>query len=199
MGKIIIIGILLAVLIYFILCRLNFFNFGKVQEIPLSPGVTEIGIPTPLLKRGLKRVLYTVGTGMILLCIILLIAAKFKIALIMLPISLYLIGQFFVFNNHVKTIRNQKINYDSESQVIYIEWLDGSSIKFNLLTDIKKLSEVQAVQKNNGMLLGYYQIAIGTKMIFLPYLLLENPKNKLFFDKLKSLSRQSETKLFPII
>lgn len=199
MGKIVIIGILLAVLIYFILRRLNFFNFSKTEQIPSSSRVTEIGMPTHLLKQGLKRVLYTVGTGMILLFIILLIAAKFKIALIMLPISLYLIAQFFVFNNHIKTIRNQKIHYDSETQETHIEWLDGSSLKFNLLKDIKELKEVQAVQKNNGMLLGYYQISIGTKIVFLPYLLLENPRNKIFFDKLQSLSRPSETKLFPII
>lgn len=117
----------------------------------------------------------------------------------MLPVSLYLIGQFFVFNNHIKTIRNQKVHYDSETQETYIEWLDGSSLKFNLLTDVKELREVQAVQKNNGMLMGYYQITIGTKVIFLPYLLLENPNNKLFFDKLRLIGRQSETKLFPII
>lgn len=199
MGKIVIIGILLAVLIYFILRRLNFFNLSKVEQIPYAPRATEIGMPTHLLKRGLKRILYTVGTGMILLLIILLIAAKFKIALIMLPVSLYLIGQFFVFNNHIKTIRNQKIQYDPETQETRIEWVDGSSLKFNLQTDIKELKEVQAVQKNNGILMGYYQVSVGTKVIFLPYLLLENPTNKPFFEKLQLRSRQSETKLFPII
>lgn len=197
MGKIVIIGILLAVLVYF-LRRLNF-NFNKVEHIPSPLHATEIGMPTYLLKRGLRRVLYTVGTGMILLLVILLIAAKFKIALIMLPVSLYLIGQFFVFNNHIKTIKNQKIQYDPKSHDTHIEWLDGSYLTFNLQTDIKELREVQAVQKNNGILMGYYQISVGKKVIFLPYLLLENPTNKPFFDKLQLLGRHSETKLFPII
>lgn len=190
---------MLAVLLYFILRRFNFFDFVKPEQRVANSRIIEISIPMSLLKKGLKRVLYTVGSGAILLLIILLIAAKFKIALILLPISFYLIGQFFVFNNHVKTIKNQKIRYDSETQETRIEWLDGRSLEFNLLQDVKQLREVHAVQKNNGLMMGYYQLYVGKEILILPYLLAENQLNKPFFDKLQLFNREVETKLFPII
>lgn len=117
----------------------------------------------------------------------------------MLPISIYLIGQFFVFNNHIKAIRGQQIHYDSETQDVHVEWIDGRSLNFNLQRDITELREIRAVQKNNGLHMGYYQLFVGTKTICLPYLLQENPNSKLFFDKLQPLKRSIETKLFPII
>ncbi|ERJ57553.1 hypothetical protein [Sphingobacterium paucimobilis] len=199
MGKIIIIGILLAVLIYFTLRRLNFFNFNKPSQRINSSRIIEVTAPTQLLKRGLKRTLYTVGSGLVLLILIVALAAKFKIALIMLPISIYLIAQFFVLNNHVKTIRDQQIHYDSETQDVHIEWINGKSLEFNLLKDVTELKEVRAVQKNNGLHMGYYQLSTNTKVIYLPYLLQENPVNKPFFDKLQLFNRSIETKLFPII
>lgn len=199
MGKITIIGILLAVLIYFILRRFNFFDFVKPEQHVTNSRIVHIDIPIHLLKKGLKRVLYTVGSGVLLLFVILLIAAKFKIALILLPISLYLIGQFFVFNNHVKTLKNQKIHYNSETQNTRIEWVDGRFVEFNIMQDIKEVREVRAVQKNNGLLMGYYQLNLGSETVFLPFLLIENPDSKLFFDKLQLFNREVETKLFPII
>lgn len=189
----------MAVLIYYIIRRLNFFESTKAtQRITLSR-IIELDIPSSILKQGLVRILYTVGSGIVLLLVVLLIAAKFKIALIMLPISIYLIGQFFVFNNHVKAIKNQRIYFDSETHEINIEWLDGRLLKFNLLKDVKEIREVRAVQKNNGLFMGYYQIFVGADVVFLPYLLIDNPKTKPFFDKLQLFDRTTENKLFPII
>lgn len=190
---------MLAVLIYFTLRRLNFFNFNKPPQRTKSSRVIEISTPTQLLKRGLKRTLYTVGSGLILLVLIVILAAKFKIALIMLPISIYLIAQFFVLNNHIKIVRDQQIHYDSETQDVHIEWVNGKFLEFNLLKDVTELKEIRAVQKNNGLHMGYYQLSVGQKLVYLPYLLQENPDNKPFFDKLQLFNRSIESKLFPII
>ncbi|WP_039054392.1 hypothetical protein [Sphingobacterium sp. T2] len=39
-----------------------------------------------------------------------------------------------------------------------VDFADGKKIKFNLLTDTIKVKEVKAVQKNNGVLLGYFSL-----------------------------------------
>ncbi|NGM61887.1 hypothetical protein G5B30_08160 [Sphingobacterium sp. SGG-5] len=199
MGKIIIIGVLLAVLVYYIFRRLNFFS-ASIEEKRVRPNqILLLAVSTQVLKRSLRAVLYSVGTGILLLFIIFLIAAKFKIALIILPVCLYLIGQFFVFNNHANAVKGQNIRYDTNTDNISIENLKGELIRFNLLQDVSEVKEVRAVQKNNGLLLGYYKLRIGTKQIYIPYLLQDDPQNKLFFDKLQLFDKELETKLFPII
>lgn len=199
MGKLIVIGILLAVLIYYIIRRLNIFSAAVEDRRVQSNQPLVLTVSPSVLKRSLKAVLYSVGTGMVLLFIILLIAAKFKIALIMLPVCFYLIGQFFVFNNHANTVKQQKLQYDGNTHDVSIKNIKGETIRFNLLKDVTALKEVRSVQKNNGLLMGYYCLHVGNNRIFIPYLLQDMPQNKPFFDKLQLFNRELETKLFPII
>lgn len=199
MGKFIIIGILLAVLMYYIIRRLNIFSAGIEERRGQSNQVLVLIVPTSVLKRSLRAALFSVGTGIVLLFIILLIAAKFKVALIMLPICLYLIGQFFVFNNHANTVKQQRIQYDSNTHNVNIETSKGETLSFNLLQDVNVLKEVRSVQKNHGLLMGYYCLHVRNNKIYIPYLLQDNPQNKPFFDKLQLFNRELETKLFPII
>lgn len=161
--------------------------------------IIELDVPTSILKGILKKTMLTIGTGIILLLIIIVIAAKFKIALIMLPISLYLIGQFFLFNNHIKILKKQRVLFNTQSNEVSVEYMSGKKLHFNLLSDIKEVREFRSVQKNNGVLLGYFELFTEHDKVIIPYLVAENLRTKPFFDKLQLFKREIETKLFPII
>lgn len=200
MGKILILGVLLAVLLFFIARRFNFFISKNInQNINKNSTVIELDVPTYILKGILKKTMLTIGSGILLLLITIVIASKFKIALIMLPVSLYLIGQFFLFNNHLKAVKKQRILYNTQSNEVSVEYTSGKKLKFNLLSDIKEIREFRSVQKNNGILLGYYELFTAQDKIVIPYLIAENLQTKLFFDKLQLFKREIETRLFPII
>lgn len=199
MIKIIIIGALIAMLIFSIVRKLNLFGSWSITQRLSSPSeIIEISAPLSIYKSAVKKTLITVGVGVLLLLITIVLASKFKIALIMLPISFYLIGQFFILNNHLKTTKNQRIIYNSITHEVQVE--NNNKIQvFNLLTDVKKVSEVKSVQKNNGQLFGYYILHTQTENYYIPYVIAQNPLTKPFFDKLQLFDREIETKLFPII
>ncbi|WP_196938226.1 hypothetical protein [Sphingobacterium pedocola] len=202
MVKVILVITLLAFILYFIVRRLRMFgtqirnNYGKIQP---SLRIIEITAPANILKAIVQKTLFSVFTGILLLVIILVLATKFKIALIMLPISLYLIGQFLVLNNHIRHTRNQRIFYDKINDDLTIESLEGNRIVFNLITDVKAYKEIKSVQKNNGILFGYYEMILAKQKITISYLLKENAENKTLFDKLAHFPTEVETKLFPVI
>lgn len=199
MGKIILIGLIIAALFFFITRKISKFQFNNSTVSTSKKENIELSVPAFMLQGILRKTILTVGTGFLLLLIIIIIASKFKIALILLPISFYLIGQFFVFNNHVKIIKNQKITFNSLTNQVVITKLDGKNISFNLSTDINSIKEVKAVQKNNGILMGYFELSTKQGKYHIPYILAVNLQTKPFFDKLQYFSRESETKLFPII
>ena len=201
MGKLLIIGILVLAFIYLILRRFNIFNnvTNTYSSNQNRNGIIEIGIPIRMLKSTVKKTLITIGSGIFILLITLVLAAKFKIALIMLPISLYLIGQYFLLSNHIKAIRSQRIVFDVNTNDVMVELSDRNVFSFNLDRDIKSLKEYKSVQKNNGIEFGFYQLKTNGNTINIPHLVLNNAQTKPFFDKLHHLDRQIETKLFPII
>lgn len=191
---------MLAVLLFIIARRFNFFVAkSSDQNMNKNATIIELDVPTYILKGILKKTMLTIGSGIILLLITIALSAKFKIALIMLPVSLYLIGQFFLFNNHIKTIKKQKIIFNKLSNEVSVEYTSGKKLQFNLLSDIKEIKEFRSVQQNNGVLLGYYELFTGQHKIVIPYLIAENLQTKPFFDKLQLFKREIETKLFPII
>lgn len=199
MGKIIIIGIAVLLLYLFIARKFSKFKFDNSGYTSPSLQNIEITVPTFMLQQLFKKVLLTVGTGFLLLIIILVIASKFKVALLLLPISFYLIGQFFVFNNHIKTIKNQKLLYNKVTATLTISIADQKPFTINFDTDSYKVREVKSVQKNNGVLMGYFELISNRKNCFIPYIVSTNPQTKPFFDKLLLSKRELETKLFPII
>ncbi len=184
---------------YFIAQKVSKFKFNS-SSIPLSNRENiDINIPTFMLQRLFKKTLMSVGIGFLILFIIIVIASKFKIALLFVPISFYLIGQYFVFSNHIKAIKNQKINYNIKANTLTVSTTDGPRSIINLSTDNITVKEVKTVQKNNGVLMGYFILSNKVTTCYLPYLLVENAETKPFFDKLQLYKREVVTKLFPII
>ncbi len=201
MGKLLIIGILVLAFIYLILRRFNIFSSinNSVSSQQTHNGIIEIGIPILMLKSTVKKTFITIGSGIFILLITLVLAAKFKIALIMLPISLYLIGQYFLLSNHIKVVRSQRIVFDTKTNDVMVELADKNVFSFNLDRDIKSLKEFKSVQKNNGIEFGFYQLKTNRYIINIPHLVTNNSQTKPFFAKLDRLDKQIETKLFPII
>lgn len=153
-----------------------------------------------LINKVIKSCLYSVGIGVILLAITLFLAMKVKILLLMLPISLYLIGQILILNNHLKYAKEQEIWFNPQNSDVLVEWASGNQIRFNLLRDIQGIRSVKAIQKNNKVLFGYYELIVQNNPLYIPFLLEENPLNKRFFKSLKdNYTIAQKSSLFPMI
>lgn len=200
MFKILFIGGLIAVLIFFIVRRLGM--LGKSSRattyLPASDWI-EIGLDNRSMRKVVKLTMTTVFIGFVLLIIILLITAKFRLALIMLPISFYLIGQYFVLMNQLKAFRGQQILFNPHTQDCNVRASAGDDHVFNLQSGELNVRTVNAIQKNNGILFGYYIIITSGKELIMPFILNQNINNNPFFSKLESLSKNRVSKLFPII
>lgn len=199
MTKIIIIGALIAILFYSIVRKLGGMNSSYTQRLSTPSEIIAISASLAIYKSLLRKTLLSVGTGALILLVCIILAAKFKIALIMLPLSFYLIGQFFVLSNHIKAVKKQRIFYNRNTHDMEVDFADGKKIKFNLLTDTIKVKEVKAVQKNNGVLLGYFSLKTHSHTVNIPYLIALNGDTQPFFNTLQSFDREIETKLFPVI
>lgn len=199
MGKLLVLG-LLATLIYFFIARqVSKFQFGKPSPDRLQHENIEITVPTFLLQKLLKKVLFSVGTGLVMLLLIIVIASKFKIALLLLPISMYLIGQFFVFRNHLQCLKDQKIIYHTRNQILTVSPKNRKPYTINLSDASIKIKEIKSVQKNNGLLMGYFALSSAQNTCFIPFLAAVNPSTEILLTKLQTYKREVETKLFPII
>lgn len=200
MLKLIIIIVLISMLIYSIIQKLNILGTEYTSpRISNSSKLIEIGAPLSIYKNAIKATLITVSLGIILLLVTIILTAKFKIALFMLPISFYLIGQYFILNNHIKVAKSQRILYNTDTGEVHVTLETNTAYTFNLQKDIKLIKEVKSVQKNNGILFGYYKIKTQSIIICIPYLVENNLSTQPFFKKIKSFDYQVETKLFPII
>src|SRR5690606_682294 len=103
-----------------------------------------------LIRRVTGSTLRTVGIGFILLIIALVLGMKIKILWILVPLSLYLIGQLFVYTNRVRTTNDQRIYFNLDTYQVLIDYLKEDSLSFNLIRDVDQVSEVRSVQKNRG-------------------------------------------------
>jgi len=64
------------------------------------------------------------------------------------------------------------------------------------------VTEVRAVQKNRGMLFGYYRLHLEGEVLVVPYLIArqDHPDNKAFLDHiLANFEIKAESRLFPIV
>ena len=201
MVKILIILALVAMLIFSIVRKLKLLgNSVYSTSIAQSSDVIEIKAPLSLYKSLVQKTLVTVVIGIALLLATIILASKFKIALLMLPISLYLIAQFFILNNHIKIARDQRLFYHVKNNELEVYYDNDNKYKINLLNDTKLIVEVKSVQRNNGVLFGYYKLVTSSNQsVYIPYILRENQQTMPFFDKLELFEREIETKLFPII
>lgn len=161
-----------------------------------------IDTSSPLINRVTRSTLRTVGIGFLLLLLTLVLGMKIKILWILIPLSLYLIGQFFVYTNHIKSIKNQRIYFNPETYEVLVDYIKDQPLSFNLMRDIVSVSEIKSVQKNRDTLFGYYKLHLKQGMVVIPYLIEQNDNstNKLFFTYLnENYKIEVESKLFPII
>ncbi len=201
--RILLILVLLAVLLYYLSRR--FFMNGPSTAVVHAQQPQRLQLvdsTAQLIARTTRNTLITVGIGIVLFLVLLLLGFKIKILWIGLPLSLYLIGQLFVYSNHVKVLKAQRIFFDPDLADVLVNYSDGQHIQFNLLRDVKEVSEIKSVQSNKGTLFGYYKLRLQHHTLYVPYLIEEHRTliNKQFFDCINTNFKISvETKLFPII
>jgi len=165
-------------------------------------GFLRLRCPPDAIGQATKNTLLTVGTGLVLFVAILLLGMKVRVLWIALPLALYLIGQFFVHANHVKTVRNMRIYFHPRTNDLYVQRIGREDLRLNLLRDVVKVAEVKAVQKNRGMLFGYYRLHLENEVLPVPYLLLrhDHPNNRTLLDHIAdNFEIKAESRLFPII
>lgn len=202
MTKILLITALVALLIYYISRRFmaNKNSSPSYRELA-NRSYQRLEATNSMIQKITKVTMTNVIIGLVLFVLILLLAMKFKILLIALPISLYLLGQLFLLTNHVKATKNQQIWFNKQSQDVLLQRLNSADLSFNLLRDVRQVKEVKAVQSNRGVLFGYYVLYTAQDKIFIPYLIQDNKdSNQHFFDLINQHFKiEVETKLFPII
>ena len=149
-----------------------------------------------------RSTLWTVGIGIVLFLIVLILGMKIKILWIALPLCLYLIGQLFVYTNHIRATKDQRVYFDTNTYDVLIDYVKGPPLSFNLQRDVIRVSEVRSVQKNRDTIFGYYRIHTSRGIVVLPYILEQSERvwNQHFFEYLNTNYKiEIESKLFPII
>jgi len=201
--KILWIVALVGLLIYYIGRRL-FMGISRATSVSVSGrrGFQLVDTHSALMGRVTRNTFSTVGFGIALLFVILILGFKIKIILIALPLSFYLIGQFFVYNNQLRLTKDQKLYFDAVNNDVCLARLHGGDLYFNLLNDVAHVVEVKSVQMNRGVLFGYYKIQLkGGQMVAISHLLSQNENrvNSQFFERLQEhFKAKVETKLFPM-
>lgn len=201
--KFLLIAALVGLLFYLFFRR--FFMSKDAQSIVRYQGKKDfilVDTNRKLIGNAMQSTLWTVGIGFFIFLIVLILGMKIKILWIALPLALYLIGQLFVYTNHVKFTRDQRIYFNPLNQMVLVDFLKGPSLSFHMLTDVLKVTEVKAVQKNRNIIYGYYKLSLKQGQLIVPYLVEQNdsPQNKQFFQLLnKNYPITVERRLFPII
>ncbi|MBD1421350.1 hypothetical protein [Sphingobacterium chuzhouense] len=202
--KIFIVIALVGLLVYLIARRFMLTSAGTTSIVKASQRQHFVLIDTSpqLIRRVTKSTLRTVGIGFLLLLIALVLGMKIKILWILIPLSLYLIGQFFVYTNHIKSTKDQRIYFNPETYEVLVDYIKDQPLSFNLMRDVVSVSEIKSVQKNRDTLFGYYKLRLKQGAAVIPYLIEQNDNsvNKLFFTYLnENFKIEVESKLFPII
>ncbi|HLT87133.1 MAG TPA: hypothetical protein VKZ57_06050 [Sphingobacterium sp.] len=202
--KIFIIIALIGFLVYLIARRFMLTSAGDTSIVKARQRQHFVVIDTSpqLIRRVTKSTLRTVGIGFLLLLIALVLGMKIKILWILIPLSLYLIGQLFVYTNHIKSTKDQRIYFNPETYEVLVDYVKDQPLSFNLMRDIVSVSEIKSVQKNRDTLFGYYKLRLKQGTVVIPYLIEqnENAMNRQFFTYLnENFKIEVESKLFPII
>lgn len=199
MIKLLFIAILIGTLLYFVGRRL--FNFGRKPGNSLPPrGYIHLSVDNRVTNQVIQSSILTVCTGFILFLLILFLGMKVHILLILLPVSLYLMGQLFLVANHLASTRKVAIWYNPMTKGMRLQTKDGRIFDLNLYTDIDKVVKINAVQRNRKVLLGVYELT-GSRMQFrISNLLTDNPKNEPFFQDVEQhFDPKVSTHLFPTV
>ena len=199
MLKILFIGALLGILLYFSFRRLKR-SFNSASARKNRPGYIALEADSADTKRAIRSTAVTVGTGVILLLVILLLGLKIKILLILLPIALYLVAQIFLLANQMNTIRKRKVWFNPQTSDLWIEDAAQGNYSVNIYRDITAVRSVGAIQQNRDVFFGYHELITSQGSIRLPSLLSENRQNNFFFDTLRDgFDIKPHRSLFPLL
>lgn len=202
MTKIILIAGLILFLLYYISKKLSAsFTASNSPAIIVKNGYQKIDTSKVIIADTSQKVMKNVGIGAILLIIMLALIIKVKLLLFLLPISIYMMGYLFLFKNHLKKTTSQVIWYNKQTADVMIESLTEKTYRFNLLSDVQAVQQIESVQNTKGLLFGYFRIKTKEEIIEIPYLVYQNnPSNQDFFSSLKSNYKiDLQKKIFPII
>lgn len=202
MTKIILIAGLILFLLYYISKKLSAsFTASNSPAIIVKNGYQKIDTSKVIIADTSQKVMKNVGIGAILLIIMLALIIKVKLLLFLLPISIYMMGYLFLFKNHLKKTTSQVIWYNKQTADVMIESLTEKTYRFNLLSDVQAVQQIESIQNTKGLLFGYFRIKTKEEIIEIPYLVYQNnTSNQDFFSSLKSNYKiDLQKKIFPII
>lgn len=202
MTKIILIAGPILFLLYYISKKLSAsFTASNSPAIIVKNGYQKIDTSKVIIADTSQKVMKNVGIGAILLIIMLALIIKVKLLLFLLPISIYMMGYLFLFKNHLKKTTSQVIWYNKQTADVMIESLTEKTYRFNLLSDVQAVQQIESIQNTKGLLFGYFRIKTKEEIIEIPYLVYQNnPSNQDFFSSLKSNYKiDLQKKIFPII
>lgn len=149
-----------------------------------------------------RSTLWTVGIGIVLFLIVLILGMKIK------SYGSLFRYVYILLDNFLSTqiiFAPQKINavyFDTNTYDVLIDYVKGPPLSFNLQRDVIRVSEVRSVQKNRDTIFGYYRIHTSRGIVVLPYILEQSERvwNQHFFEYLNTNYKiEIESKLFPII
>ncbi|MNY26601.1 hypothetical protein D3C86_1604580 [compost metagenome] len=177
------------------------FTASNSPAIIVKNGYQKIDTSKVIIADTSQKVMKNVGIGGVLLIIMLALIIKVKLLLFLLPISIYMMGYLFLFKNHLKKTTSQVIWYNKQTADVMIESLTEKTYRFNLLSDVQAVQQIESIQNTKGLLFGYFRIKTQEEIIEIPYLVYQNnPSNQDFFNSLKSNYKiDLQKKLFPII
>lgn len=199
MLKFLLIAVLLGILVFFITRRLMNTSLFAPRRFE-RPGFIAIEADTAILNRTIKITLGSVGIGILLLFATLLLGMKIKILFFLLPISFYLLGHLFLLANHINSLKRQQIWFNPKTNDLLIEHKKKGSTIVNLYRHVREVAEIKAIQKNRGILFGYYRLQTNMGNIHIPFLLRENKYNSFFFEALQNdFNMRSTSVFFPFI
>lgn len=199
--RLLIIGLILLVAYLMIRKKFNFFESSDTSSKNLKSGFQLIEAPAALIRSTLKKTISNVLMGLLLILITVLLFVKIKIVLFLLPIAFFLIGYFFLFNNHFSKIKSQQIWFNAKTNEVFVEQLQAENYAFNIFKDVVAVQKIESIQTTRGLLYGYYRIKLKDQLLEIPYLLAENkPANNLFFETLaQNFKIETQKRIFPII
>lgn len=199
--KLLIIGLVVLLAYLMVRKKLVFSGSSDHKSNNLKLGFQLIEAPTALIRDTLKKTISNALMGLVLLFLTIILFAKIKIILLLLPIAFFLMGYLFLFNNHFSKLKNQQIWYNASTNEVFVEQLKADNYAFNIFKDIKAVQKIESVQSTRGLLYGYYRIKVKDQILEIPYLVAQNkPANNLFFDTItQNFKIDTQRRLFPII
>src|SRR5690606_5243968 len=136
--KIFIIIALVGLLVYLIARRFLSVNTFKTSMVRANYRQYFVAIDTSpkLIRRVTQSTFRTVGIGFILLLVALVLGMKIKILWILIPLSVYRIGQLFVCIIHLEYTKDRGIYFNTVAAEVFVDYIKDHPLSLNLIRDV---------------------------------------------------------------